>query len=87
MSMEFQAQDLGLGCCWLGSFDRQDVHELLQLGEDRYIYAVVAVGYPAEEPASEDIELADDQSYYIDDNGVLTVPKYTVEALTEFYEE
>ena len=86
MSMEFQAQDLGLGCCWLGSFDRQDVHELLKLGDDRYIYAVVAVGYPAEEPASEDIELADDQSYYINDNGVLTVPKYTVEALTEFYE-
>ena len=86
MSMEFQAQELGLGCCWLGSFDRQDVHELLKCGDDRYVYAVVAVGYPAEEPQSEDIELADDQSYYLDENGVLTVPKYTVGALTEFYE-
>lgn len=87
MSMEFQAQELGLGCCWLGSFDHHDVHDLLKLGDDRFVYALLAVGYPAEEPKSEDIELADNQSYYIDSEGVLTVPKYTVNAITEFYED
>lgn len=87
MSMELQAFDLGLGCCWLGSFDKEDVKKLLELGDDRQIYAVVAVGYPAEKPASIDIEKDADQSYFIDNDGRLVIPKYTVDALTDFYEE
>lgn len=87
MSMEFQAQALGLGCCWLGSFQEKEVSELLQLGADRKVYAVVAVGYPAEEPQYENIGINDDQTYYLDENKQLTVPKYTVDAVTCFYEE
>lgn len=87
MSMEFQACDSGLGCCWLGSFDHAEVKKLLKLGDDRQVYAVVAVGYPAEQPQFKDISSNDDQSYYIDDNKCLTVPKYTVDAVTDFYEE
>ncbi len=87
MSMELQAFDLGLGCCWLGSFDKEEVKKLLELEDDRQIYAVVAVGYPAEKPASIDIEKNADQSYFINNDGRLIIPKYTVEALTDFYEE
>lgn len=87
MSMELQACDLGLGCCWLGSFDHEEVKNLLKLDENRQVYAVVAVGYPAEEPQYKDIKLNEDQSYYLDDNKRLTVPKYTVDAVAEFYEE
>lgn len=87
MSMEFQAQELGLGCCWLGSFQPEVVKELLNLGDDRKVYGVVAVGYPAEEPQYENISADDDQSYYLDENKRLTVPKYTVDAVSIFYEE
>jgi hypothetical protein len=59
----------------------------LKLDDERQVYAVVAVGYPAEEPQYKDISLNDDQSYYLDDNKRLTVPKYTVDVVTEFYEE
>ena len=86
MSMELQAVELGLGCCWLGSFDKENVRKLLGIAEDRQVYAVVAVGYPAESPASIDIENGEDQSYFIAEDGRLTVPKFTVEALTDFFE-
>ena len=87
MSMQFQAHNLGLGCCWLGSFRSEDVKKLLKLGDDRTVYALAAIGYPAEEPVFKDIAIDDDQSYYLDGNKRLTVPKYTVETITEFYGE
>ena len=87
MSMEFQAQELGLGCCWLGSFQHDEVKDLLKLDDSRIVYAVVAVGYPAEEPQYKNINANENQSYYLDENNRLTVPKYTVEALTSFYED
>ena len=85
MSMELQACDLGLGCCWLGSFKNDEVKDLLKLGNDRTVYAVVAVGYPAEEPKYENISLNDNQSYYLDDKNQLTVPKYAVDEISEFF--
>ena len=87
MSMEFKAQELGLGCCWLGSFQHDEVKDLLKLDDSRRVYAVVAVGYPAEEPQYKNINANENQSYYLDENKRLTVPKYTVEALTSFYED
>ena len=87
MSMEFQAQNFGLGCCWLGSFKADEVSKLLELGDDRQVYAVVAVGYPAETPQYENISADADQSYYLDENKRLTVPKYTVDAICRFYED
>ena len=87
MSMEFKAEELGLGCCWLGSFQPDEVKELLKLDDTRRVYAVVAVGYPAEEPQYKNISANENQSYYLDENKRLTVPKYTVDVLTAFYED
>ena len=87
MSMEFQAQNAGLGCCWLGSFNAAKVKELLKLGDDRKVYALLAVGYPAESPQYEDIDINVNQSYYLNENNRLVVPKYKVDAVAEFYEE
>ena len=82
MSMELQAVELGLGCCWLGSFDKENVRKLLGIAEDRQVYAVVAVGYPAETPQYDDISADAPTAYYLDENNVLHVPKITADEIT-----
>ena len=80
-TMEFSAWSRGIGCCWLGAFNREAVSKLT--GVQNIVY-LVAVGYPAEKPVSEDISGADDTSYYLDDNDTLHVPKINVNDLTSW---
>jgi nitroreductase len=49
-----QAEELGLGTCWMGWFDEQAVKKVLKIPRDKKLYIVVAVGYY--EQRSEDIE-------------------------------
>ena len=71
-SMEFAATDAGLGCCWLGAIDRDEIRKIVNC--DRIVY-LAAVGYPAESPRSIDIPATESCAYYLDENGTLTVPK------------
>lgn len=71
-SIEFAAADAGLGCCWLGAIDRDAIQNLLQCGKIVYL---AAVGYPDESPRSVDVSAAESCAYYLDKDGVLTVPK------------
>lgn len=48
--MMLKAVDLGLGSCWIATFDPQKVRELVQLGEEYEIYNLLAVGYPDQAP-------------------------------------
>jgi nitroreductase len=38
----------GLGTCWIGSFDNDDLREMLMLPEEYDIVALIALGYPRE---------------------------------------
>ncbi len=54
-----QAADLGLGTCWIGSFDADKVRQILAIPEDIAIIELMTVGYPADsksEPKREPIE-------------------------------
>jgi len=54
-----QAADLGLGTCWIGSFDADKVRQILTIPEDIAIIELMALGYPADnkpEPKREPIE-------------------------------
>lgn len=42
--------DSGLGCCWLGSFDQKRVKELTGIGENYEVLALLAIGYPDQQP-------------------------------------
>jgi len=42
------ATALGLGTCWVGSFDEKKVKELLKIPEKFEVIALLAVGYPRE---------------------------------------
>ncbi|MBO5762551.1 MAG: nitroreductase family protein [Lentisphaeria bacterium] len=80
-SMQMAAWNHGIGCCWIGSFDRKEVTELLNPAEPLQILFLLALGYPAESPVTEEIGADEDVSYYLDDADVLHVPKLSVDAV------
>jgi len=54
-----QAADLGLGTCWIGSFEADKVRQILGIPDDIIIVELMALGYPASskpEPKREPIE-------------------------------
>lgn len=49
--MVFEAQELGLGTCWVGRFCEEEVKRALNLPEQIRIRHLLPVGYPAENAA------------------------------------
>lgn len=45
------AHDMGLGSCWVGSFDQTLAAKAIRLPEDYFIISLFAVGYADEQPA------------------------------------
>ena len=74
MSISMVAYDEGLGSCILGSVDREKLREILKVPEGLAVALVVALGYPAENPVVEPVKDGD-INYWLDENGVLHVPK------------
>ncbi len=48
--MILEAQELGLGTCWLGAFDEGAVKKALGVPEEVRVVAMTPLGYPAESP-------------------------------------
>ena len=63
----------GLGTCWIGSLNRDEISRLLNLPDNLFLNTLIAVGYPAESPVYEDENGS--VKYYLDENDVLHVPK------------
>ena len=49
--MMLQAADLGIGSCWVGYFNPEQVAEVLDLPENITVTALLPIGYPAENAA------------------------------------
>jgi nitroreductase len=76
------ATELGLGSCWLGNIGRERIAQVIGMPEHFTIHTIIALGYPAEDPVSEDAK--DSVKYYKDASGRLHVPKRTLEEIA-FY--
>ncbi|WP_346888036.1 nitroreductase family protein [Clostridium sp. UBA1056] len=48
--MALTATDLGLGTCWIAWFEQKDFRPVLNIPEDKYVVAVLTLGYPDEAP-------------------------------------
>lgn len=48
--MVLKATDLGLGTCWIGWFNENRIKEVLNIPKEIKVSAMLAVGYPADEP-------------------------------------
>ncbi|OGV55708.1 MAG: hypothetical protein A2017_03240 [Lentisphaerae bacterium GWF2_44_16] len=80
-----KAVELGLGACWIGSFHKEKASEILQLDESISVLYLVALGYPDEKPVMENINQGDSTKYYLDKDDVIHVPKYSIDAITQWY--
>lgn len=49
-NMVIAAWVMGVGSCWVGAFKEDNVKQLLKIPEDWKVVALVAFGYPAEQP-------------------------------------
>jgi nitroreductase len=78
MSVSMVAYDEGLGSCILGAVDRDRLRKILNVPEALNIVLVVALGYPAENPVVDKVKDGNIR-YWLDQNGVLHVPKREVE--------
>lgn len=63
----------GVGSCWMGAIDRDQLRTLFNIPPKFEINSVLALGYPDESPVIE--EVTDSIKYWKDDHGVLHVPK------------
>ena len=45
-----RATDLGLGSCWIGRFNHEEIKKILGLGDDIQVVLLLPIGYPAQEP-------------------------------------
>jgi nitroreductase len=50
--MVLQAQEEGLGTCWIGAFEEKDVKSLLNVPDGVRVLALTPLGYPDENPVS-----------------------------------
>ena len=67
----------GIGSCWMGAIDRPALARLLDIPERYIINTLIALGVPAEQPVWE--PRGEGIRYYKDEQGVLHVPKRTLE--------
>lgn len=78
-NLTLAAAERGIGSCIIGSVLDDKMREILSY-DDRYTCSlVVAFGYPKIESSIKEINLEEDQSYYLDDDGNYVVPKYKLD--------
>lgn len=76
------ALEEGIGCCWIGSFNRKKIENILKIPEQYSADLVLALGYPLENPEYYDIEEGKSIKYHKDTSGVLHVPKRKIADIT-----
>ncbi len=80
-SMLLRATEIGIGGCIIASLDKGAVGAELGIPEDYSILVAVALGYPAEKVAIDEVIDPEDIEYWRDDEGVHHVPKRKLEDL------
>ncbi|NWG03532.1 MAG: nitroreductase family protein [Syntrophaceae bacterium] len=49
--MILQAQELGLGSCWIGAFEETEVKKILNIPQEVRVVAMTPLGYPNQPPS------------------------------------
>jgi len=83
MSISMVAYDEGLGSCILGAVKREELRKILNIPGHLDIVLVVALGYPAENPVVDRVK-DEDIRYWLDEKGVLHVPKRELKGIVSW---
>ena len=70
------AAEKGIGSCIIGSVNDKKMREILNYEDNYSCEVVIAFGYPKVKSTIKEIEIGEDQSYYLDEDGNYVVPKY-----------
>lgn len=71
------ALEKGIGTCWIGALNREELMKVLDLPEKYSVVYMVALGYPMQESVAVDIENGDIK-YFMGEDNILRVPKRTM---------
>ncbi len=81
-NMILTALEAGVGSCWMGAIDREQLRLLFNVPQNYQIDSVLALGYPDESPEVEEVK--DSIKYWKDKQGVLHVPKRKLSDIVHF---
>ena len=81
-NMILAAWEERVGSCWIANADIEKIEDMLNVPEDYKVESVLALGYPAEEPITE--ELKESVKYWKDRKGRLHVPKRRLDDIVHF---
>ena len=75
-NLTLTAAEKGIGSCIIGSVNDKKMREILNYDNNYSCEIVIAFGYPKVKSTIKKINLEEDQSYYLDEDGNYIVPKY-----------
>lgn len=75
-NLTLTAAEKGIGSCIIGSVNDKKMREILNYDNNYSCEVVIAFGYPKVKSTIKEIDLEEDQSYYLDEDGNYLVPKY-----------
>ncbi|HCU07515.1 MAG TPA: nitroreductase [Clostridiales bacterium] len=59
-----QAEALGLSSCWIAWYTQNEIRQVLEIPEDKYVVAVLVIGYADETPAARPRKSLDEIVYH-----------------------
>ncbi len=71
--------EYGIGSCWIGSLNREKIAEILGLPDHLEIQDIIALGFPMQK--SIPVKTNGDVKYYLTSDGILNVPKRSLEEI------
>ncbi|WP_271808805.1 nitroreductase family protein [Clostridium beijerinckii] len=62
--MLLEANNLGLGVCWVAEFTQEEIRPVLNIPSDKYVVGVLTIGYPDETPKARPRKKLEDMIHY-----------------------
>jgi nitroreductase len=73
------ATEMGLGGCFIGNINKENLIKALDISEDYEVALIIALGYPKEEVVIEEMKEDGDVRYWRDERQVHHVPKRSLD--------
>lgn len=79
-NMMLEAVEMGLGTCWLGAIQRDEIKKALSLPENLDVVYLLALGYPMQKSRMVEMQNGD-VKYFESGDGTINVPKRSLEEI------